>query len=83
MIPARIEGATHSLGAPAGWTPETSGPCGSLSVRALVMGDLPVMESAWEPTPDELAALNAGQKVTLRIVGQSHPPVWVYVGAPE
>lgn len=33
-----------------------------------------------EPTPAELAALNAGAKVMLRVVGQGHPPVMLYVG---
>lgn len=82
MIPARISGATRWLGAPPGWTPDTSGPCGHLAVRDGIAGDLPVMESAWEPTPDELAALNAGGKVYLRIIGQGHPPVWVYALGP-
>ena len=32
------------------------------------------VESAWEPTPDELALLNAGGTVVLRIIGWQ-PPV--------
>lgn len=82
MIPARIQGATRVLGAPTGWTPETSGPCRGLPIRDGSAGDVPVMESAWEPTPAELAALNAGGKVYLRIVGSGHPPVMVYVLGP-
>lgn len=82
MIPARIAGCTRALGAPAGWTPETSGPCSGLPIRDEMAGDLPAMVSAWEPTPAELAALNAGAKVHLRIVGAGHPPVMLYVGEP-
>lgn len=35
--------------------------------------------SAWLPTPDELAALNAGAPVYLEIRGSVHPPVSVGV----
>lgn len=83
MIPARIQGCTRALGAPKGWTPETSGPCRGLPIRDEVNGDLPCMTSAWEPTPAELAALNAGGKVYLRIFGDGHPPVMVYALGPS
>jgi hypothetical protein len=33
------------------------------------------MVSLWEPTPQQLAILNAGGKVALRILGEGHPPV--------
>jgi hypothetical protein len=74
MIPRRIANATHYLGAPKGWNPETDGACGHLAVR--VVGN--VWESAWEPTPAELAALNAGGSVILRVVG-GQPPVMLLV----
>ena len=80
MIPARVEGCTRALGAPPGWTPETSGDCGCLRIRDEMNGDLPVMVSAWEPTPAELAVLNAGGKVYLSVVGTGHPPVWIWAG---
>lgn len=80
MIPARIDGCTRVLGAPPGWTPETSGPCRGLPIRDDIAGDLRVMISCWEPTPAELAALNAGAKVMLRIVGVQHPPVMLWTG---
>ena len=57
MIPKRIVGTTHYLGAPKGWKPETDGDCAHLAVRFNGY----VSESAWEPTPAELAALNAGK----------------------
>ena len=83
MIPARIAGCTRALGAPPGWTPETSGECCGLPIRDEVSGDMPCMISAWEPTPAELAALNAGGKVYLRVVGTGHPPVMVYALGPS
>jgi hypothetical protein len=76
----RIEGCTRVLGAPPGWTPETSGPCFGLPIRDELNGDVPCMVSAWEPTPEELAALNAGAKVMLRVLATGHPPVMLYVG---
>ena len=69
MMPLRIERATHWLGAPQGWEPTTQGECCHLAVRL-----------AWEPTPDELARLNAGAKVSLLVVGNIHPPVSISVG---
>lgn len=82
MMPARIAGCTRTLGAPAGWTPETSGPCCGLPIRDGLSGDVACMTSCWEPTPGELAALNAGGKVYLRILGTRHPPVMVYALEP-
>lgn len=77
MIPTRIHGCTRVLGAPAGWTPETSGPCAGLPIRDEMNGDVPCMVSSWEPTPAELRAIAAGGKVYLRVLGCSHPPVMV------
>lgn len=82
MIAARIAGCTRVPGAPAGWTPETSGPCCGLPIRDEMAGDVPCMISCWEPTPAELAALNAGGKVYLRVVGTGHPPVMLYALGP-
>lgn len=66
MIPMRIANATHHMGAPKGWKPEADGNCCHLAVRVV---DGNVYESAWEPTPAELAMLNAGGSILLRIVG--------------
>ncbi len=82
MIPVRIKGATRYLGAPVGWEPETNGPCAHLAIRDAMAGQVPIMESAWEPTPAELEALNNGGKVYLRIVGVQHPPVMLYALGP-
>lgn len=83
MIPARIAGATRYLGAPKGWEPEEDGHCGHLAILDMDVNGLPVMASVWEPTPAELERLNAGAKVTLFVVGQSHPPVSIEVQTQE
>lgn len=76
-----IEGATRILGAAQGFI--------GLPVRderlevALNGGGVhtfAAMVTAWEPTPAELEALNAGAFVEIIIVGSSHPPIKVEVG---
>lgn len=80
MIPRRIAGATRYLGAPKGWEPESDGDCSHLAILD-VENDHGhnVMLSAWEPTPAEIEALQAGAPVYLQIVGTGHPPVNVWV----
>ena len=80
MIPARVDGATRWLGAPADWKPEENGECSHLAIRDdRLDGGMPVMVSSWEPTPDELQRLNEGKPVYLQICGTVHPPVAVWV----
>jgi hypothetical protein len=78
MISKRINGSTHYLGAPKGWDPDKDGECRHLAVRVVEDN---VWQSAWEPTPAELALLNAGGSVVLSIVG-GQPPVALSVEAP-
>jgi hypothetical protein len=73
MIPRMISGATHVLGAPAGWDHARDGHCGKLAIRAAEGCCL----SAWEPTPEELAILSAGGSVILQVVG-GQPPVMLW-----
>jgi hypothetical protein len=40
----------------------------------------PAMVTAWLPTPAELAALNAGAAMYVRILGNVHPPIMVETG---
>lgn len=84
MIPRRILNAVHWLGAPLGWKPDSDGDCGHLAIRT--SGDPRHgngwCESAWEPTPAELAQLNAGGSIILRVVGWQ-PPVALYVERAE
>ena len=79
MIISRVRDMTRSLGAPKDWNPNDTGPCYGLPVRIEPHGKMNSFVSAWEPTPAELAALNRGAKVMLRVVGDSHPPVMIYV----
>ena len=79
MLPLRISGATHFLGAPKGWEPEKDGRCSHLAVRRVDE----VWQSAWEPTPAELAVLNAGGSVILSIVGGQPPVALAVEAAPD
>lgn len=78
MIAKRIADANLDLGAPKGWDAEKDGSCHALAVRKVEDN---VYQSAWEPTPTELAALNAGALVVLSVVG-GQPPVMLSVEAP-
>lgn len=70
-----IAGYTARLGAPPGLESE---------VRPLFIkrvGDC--MVSRWEPSPSELALLNAGGSVDLWVLGTNHPPVSLVVSPPH
>lgn len=73
-----IDGYTNVLGAPQDWNPETNGECFGLPVRQAPYGDTVEFTSAWQPSPDELAALAGGAPILLRVVG-GHPPVSIHV----
>ena len=78
MIISMIKGATRVLGKSQGFL---GLPVRDTMIHERVTGPgTPCMETAWEPTPDELAALNAGAKVVVRIIGSAHPPIMVEVG---
>ncbi|MBB3937685.1 hypothetical protein [Aureimonas phyllosphaerae] len=78
MISKRIEGETRCIGRSQGYL--------GLSIRDVTIDcavngpETPAMITAWEPTPAELARLNAGASVHLRILGTGHPPVMLEVG---
>lgn len=78
----RIEGATRVIGKSQGYL---GLPLRDEVISCSVNGDeTPAMTTAWLPTPEELAALNAGAPVHVRILGTIHPPIMVSVGsAPE
>jgi len=77
MIIAHIEGATRTVGASQGYR---GLPLRDEPINCAVNGITPSMVTAWEPTPDELARLNAGAKVHVRILGDVPPPMLVTVG---
>lgn len=82
MNPAPHPSATRRFGAPADWSVENNGECGTLEIADVVgAGGVPFMESLWRPEPEEIAALNAGGAVILGISGQVHPVVYVGVTA--
>lgn len=72
MLIGRIHGATRVLGKPSDMTDEQ---CGSLAVRDTVVDGMPVMVSAWYPTPEEVKRLAGGEPVYLWVYGTGHPPV--------
>lgn len=77
MIVGRITNATRDLGKGQGYI---GLPVRDVLVRCTVNGLVPAMETAWHPTPDEIAGNVAGAPVVLRLLGDEHPPVSVDVG---
>ena len=75
MLPIRISNATRVLA-------ETQDEYYALAIFDEVLDGIPQMTSAWEPTPKELAVLNAGGTVRLTIVGNVHPPVMLSINEP-
>lgn len=72
------EGATGIIGKSQGYH---GLPLRDEKIACSVNGDgTPAMVTAWQPPPNELARLNAGASVHLRILGTMHPPVSVDVG---
>lgn len=80
MIRSRHPTNNLVLGAPAGWD-QTVLPCDALAVTRVDWNGQPALVSYWVPTPEEIAALAAGAKVALWILGESHPPVALEVAA--
>ncbi|WP_063807072.1 hypothetical protein [Burkholderia ubonensis] len=82
MLIREIEGATRRLGAPADWGQSKSA-CDTLPIVDVETDNGPFMVSAWQPTAEELAALNAGAPIRLWIQGTNHPVVALEVDAPD
>lgn len=79
MNPSKIQGANAALGAPEDWDADKQGECATLPVR--INAEAGTIESAWEPSDEEKAAIAAGRPVILTIWGRLHPPVSVNVEA--
>jgi len=76
MIISVIRGTTRVLGKSQGYL--------GLPVRDELREGVAFMVSAWEPTADEIAAIQAGAKIEVSIMGTVHPPIMLSVGtAPE
>lgn len=76
MTPAVIANWTKVFGKPKDWDEEKLGRCVDLHVR--IKPEQRTCESAWRPSAEELAALNAGGVVVLSVVG-GQPPVMLSV----
>lgn len=73
-----IEGATRIVGKSQGYM---GLPIRDELIHCSVNGQgTPAMTTAWLPTPAELAALNAGAAIYVRILGHIPPPMDVGVG---
>lgn len=80
MLIGMIEGVTRIIGKSQGYL---GLPLRDEVIHCTVGGEgTPCMVTAWQPTPDELARLNAGASVHLRVIGSQHPPVMLDVGDP-
>lgn len=78
----RVLGATRVVGKSQGYM---GLPIRDELINCSVNGEnTPCMITAWFPTPEELAALNAGAPVHVRILGTVPPPMMVMTGeAPD
>jgi hypothetical protein len=78
MMIATIEGVTHRIGKSQGYL---GLPLRFAQIDCPVNGPgTPTMTTAWQPTPQELAALNRGASIHVRIIGMQHPPIMLFVG---
>ncbi|MES2814516.1 MAG: hypothetical protein V4720_06440 [Pseudomonadota bacterium] len=78
MISLAIEGATRRIGKAQGYHGLCVRDC--LFPLAGHAEGVPAMQTAWQPTPDELARLVAGAPLYLTLLGSAHPPVLMQVG---
>lgn len=74
MLPGRIDGANLRLTPPENFRES----CWDLFVR--FNGD--TFTSAWFPSAEEAQRILDGAPIYLKIAGDSHPPVALYVGDP-
>lgn len=70
MLPLRISNATRVLA-------ESQDEYHALAIYDEKIDGVNHMTSVWEPTPAELAELQAGGSVRLTILGNAHPPVMI------
>lgn len=80
MLPVNIQDHDRVLSKPEGWDDSVSGECKPLKIRDRSDSGVEWMESEWKPSPEELAAMNAGRSVLLAVFGNEHPPVSLSVG---
>lgn len=79
----KITGTTRTLGAPRGWDQTSDGVCVGLPIRdERHAPGINRMVSAWVPTPEDIALIQAGAPIYLHVIGETHPPVSLVVGCP-
>lgn len=72
MINLAIKGTTRRIGKSQGYK--------GLCVCDFTFSDgTPAMQTAWEPTPAEIARIVAGEPIVLTLLGTAHPPVLIEV----
>lgn len=78
MRPTQHPSNNDVLRAPAGVEIES---CRPLAITRVTYGPeyMPGVVSYWQPSPEELALLNAGRPVYLSCWGMTHPPVAIGV----
>jgi hypothetical protein len=78
MKSTTIVNATRTIGEAQGYL--------GLAIRDVLINEAvngpetPCMVTEWEPSPEELQALNRGARIYIQILGRSHPPIMVDVG---
>jgi len=75
MKPIIFPGANLVLNKPADMTDEQ---CSPLHVQKVTSQGFPYYISAWQPSEEDIAAINQGRPVFLQITGAAHPPVSLF-----
>lgn len=74
MRPTQHYSNNRVLGAPTGWDQgETI--CKPIPITDAFLNGIPTVKTYWQPTAEELQALNRGEHVVLWLVGCTMPPV--------
>jgi hypothetical protein len=74
----RIEGCTRVLGKSQGYL---GLPLKDIELNSTVTGEgTPSMQTAWFPTPKEIADIQAGAAIVLTVIGTAHPAVMLGTG---
>lgn len=73
MLPIDFEGANITLGKPKGWTDEQ---CMTIkAARGIDETGHGFFLTAWQPSKEDIEAINAGRPIWLKIVSDGFPPV--------
>lgn len=80
MLPTDFPQANFTFTKPQGFTDEE---CSDLRVfKGTDPTNVPVIISAWQPSKEDIEAINAGKPIYLQIVGYGMPPVALYTENP-